>query len=137
MNFSICTHACVTNAAASEKKAEQCYLRALPPLALSLCRGIRGGIHRAHSTLLQSLDWPDSCERTTTTHTHCQRALTRRRCGNGKNNELLQGYLCVSPCHDCVSGSANLIRWDKLLKMFSDFLSLLLLCPQIDFRSVC
>lgn len=69
--------------------------------------------------------------------TNCQRALTRCRCGNGRNNELLQGYLCISPCHDCESGSANLIRWDTLLKMFSDFLHLLILCPQIDFRSGC
>lgn len=37
--------------------------------------------------------------------------------------------------HDCVSCSAHFIRRDKLLKMFSDFLHLLLLCPQIDFGS--
>lgn len=82
---------------------------------------------------------PDICVCTTAAAatTHCQRALTRCWCGNGRNNELLQGYLCVSPCHDCVSCSANLIRRDKLLKMFSDFFHLLLLCPQIDFGSGC
>lgn len=45
--------------------------------------------------------------------------------------------MCVSPCHECVSYSANLIGKDKLLKMFSDFLQLLLLCPQMDFGSGC
>lgn len=86
-------------------------------------------------------DWSDSCGCTTAAAaaatTHCQRALTHCRCGTGRNNELLQGYLCISPCHDCESCSANLIRWDTLLKMFSDFLHLLILCPQIDFRSGC
>lgn len=87
---------------------------------------------------LQRLDWSDSCVCTTAAAAaHCQRALTHCWCGNGRYNELLQGYLCISPCHDCESCSANLIRWDTLLKMFSDFLHLPILCPQIDFKPVC
>lgn len=116
---------------------------------LSLHPFVAGSLHasafRAEFTELAARscgakNGPNMCVCTTTaaaTTTHCQRALTRCWCGNERNNELLQGYLCVSPCHDCVSCSANLIRRDKLLKMFPDFLYLLLLCPQMDFGSGC
>lgn len=50
-------------------KSRECYLPVLLFYWLSLCCDIRGSIHRAHSTLLQCLDWPDSCVCTTTTRT--------------------------------------------------------------------
>lgn len=111
-------------------------LNVLRLLSLSLYSGTLAESITANSTLLRCSDQPDSCVRPTTTST-VNEAWLRPGCGNGKNNELLQGYLCASPCHECVNSSANLIRRDKLFKMFSDFpLSPILLCPQIDFKSV-
>lgn len=107
---------------------------------LSSCLSIKGRIHWAHCSKLRRLDWPrylcvhNSCSSNNNTLSASLDSLLMWKWGN---NELLQGYLCVSPCHDCVSCTANLIRRDKFDKMFSDFLHLLLLWPQIDFGSGC
>lgn len=139
VNFPICTHACVRLAAAPEKQRMLSLCLSRPgSLCAPMFQAVFTTLFTAHRYSAQNgLIAVLKKRRNKVKHIKlCHRALTVRRCENLENNELSQGYLRVSPCHCYVSASDNLIRWGKLLKMFSDSPPLLLLCPQTYFTSL-